>query len=67
MTNSAQYELEVLVLSVPDKLVELGLIDNEDEYSLFYALQHRVNSIRRKNSKRINFFTRLKNKLYGTR
>jgi hypothetical protein len=43
----------------------LGLIDNEDEYSLFYALQHRVNSIRCKNSKRLNFFTRLKNKFYG--
>jgi hypothetical protein len=65
--NSSQYELEALVLTIPHNLVKLGLIDSEDEYSLFYTLRHNVEAIRRKNHKRANIFTRLKNKLYGSR
>lgn len=47
--DTTQYELEALVLSIPDKLVSLGMIDQEDEYNLFYALREKIEYIRNKN------------------
>lgn len=45
--NSTHYELEALVLSIPDKLVSLGMIDSEDEYALFYSLQYKIQEIKK--------------------
>lgn len=47
--NSTHYELESLVLSIPDKLVSLGMIDSEDEYALFYSLQYKIQEIKKAN------------------
>ena len=47
--DTTHYELEALVLSIPDKLVSLGMIDQEDEYTLFYVLREKIEYIRNKN------------------
>lgn len=47
--DTTYYELEALVLSIPDKLVSLGMIDQEDEYALFYTLREKIEHIRNKN------------------
>ena len=48
--NTLQHELEKLILSIPDELLKFKLIDEEDEYSLFYALRYRIDSLKKEHS-----------------
>lgn len=64
--NSTHYELEALVLSIPDKLVSLGMIDSEDEYALFYSLQYKIQEIKKgKVELQHTLLQRVTNKLKG--
>jgi hypothetical protein len=64
--NSTHYELEALVLSIPDKLVDLGMIDSEDEYALFYSLRYKIEEIKKGKVKlQLTLLQRVTNKLKG--
>jgi hypothetical protein len=64
--NSTHYELEALVLSIPDKLVDLGMIDSEDEYALFYSLRYKIEEIKKgKVKSQHTLLQRVTNKLKG--
>ncbi len=64
--NSTHYELEALVLSIPDKLVDLGMIDSEDEYALFYSLRYKIEEIKKSKVKsQHTLLQRVTNKLKG--
>jgi hypothetical protein len=64
--NSTHYELEALVLSIPDKLVSLGMIDSEDEYALFYSLRYKIEEIKKgKVKSQHTLLQRVTNKLKG--
>jgi hypothetical protein len=64
--NSTHYELEALVLSIPDKLVDLGMIDSEDEYALFYSLRYKIEEIKKGKVKlQHTLLQRVTNKLKG--
>lgn len=64
--NSTHYELEALVLSIPDKLVDLGMIDSEDEYALFYSLRYKIEEIKKSKVKlQLTLLQRVTNKLKG--
>lgn len=64
--NSTHYELEALVLSIPDKLVSLGMIDSEDEYALFYSLRYKIEEIKKSKVKsQHTLLQRVTNKLKG--
>lgn len=55
--NTTHYQLEALVLSIPDNLVSLGMIDSEDEYVLFYVLRDKIEELRNKNKRSQLTFT----------